>query len=266
MRTQVIVADDEPHLRAHLVQLLQTLWPEHGPGELNLVGEPGDGAQALRLITERRPAIAFLDIRMPGLTGLEVARKVAMQSGHQPLLVFVTAYDDHAVEAFEAAAVDYLLKPVNQERLSQCLRRIAERLDTKTPAASDADPRLAALLDRLDGLELTGPRPPLRWLRSGQGEETELVSTDEVVYFQAGQKYVSAFTRDREHVLRLTIKELTQQLDPEQFWQVHRGLIVNVSQIVRARRDLRGRYVLTVRDRTETLRTSLAYAHLFRSM
>lgn len=264
MSTSVIVADDEPHLRAHLITLLQTLWPEHGAGDLALAGEAADGAQALQLITEMRPAVAFLDIRMPGLTGLEVARRVAAQAGHQPLLVFVTAFDDHAVEAFEAAAVDYLLKPVNQDRLSQCLKRIADRLKTQSPTSGDPDPRLAALLDRLQDLD--GPRAPLRWLRSGQGDETELVPTDEVVYFQAGQKYVSAFTRDREHVLRLTIKDLVQQLDTDQFWQVHRGLIVNVSQIVRARRDLRGRYVLTVRDRSETLRTSLAYAHLFRSM
>ncbi len=271
--TRIVVADDEPHIRRRLVSLLSSVWRDHGHDEFELVGEAEDGDQALDMINGLRPDIAFLDIRMPGMSGLDAARRISEQSEPcSTLLVFVTAYDDHAVEAFEASAVDYLLKPVERERLTQTVRRLSERLteagarNTQGSDVTSAN-QLGDLLKHIERLQTLQPETQtLQWLRASRGDEVELVPVDDVIYFQAGQKYVSAVTAGREHLLRMSLKELVSRLDGEKFWQIHRAIVVNVSRIKSARRDLRGRYVLQLHDRKETLRCSLAYADLFRSM
>lgn len=245
--TTAVIADDEVNLARHLQAQLAHVWPD-----LDIAGVAHNGVEALSLISRTAPDIAFLDIRMPGLTGLEVARSVPAGTR----VVFVTAYDQYAIDAFAAAATDYLLKPVSEERLRSCIDRFREH---PLPGTD----QLSALLDRLT---VQKPVERLQWLRVGHGDTTRLVSVDEVLYFQSDSKYTTVVTADREQVVRLSIKDLEDQLDPEHFWRVHRGTIVNVRAIDEARRDLRGRYVLKIRGRRDELRTSEAYAHLFRHM
>jgi DNA-binding LytR/AlgR family response regulator len=245
--TRAIIADDEAHLAEHLKRLLAVVWPE-----LEIAGTAHTGIDALALVARIAPDVAFLDIRMPGLTGLEVARSVPPATR----VVFVTAYDEYAIDAFAAAAIDYLQKPVSEDRLRRCV----ERLQAHPPARAE---ELARLLDRLAA---RAPPPSLQWLRVGHGDTTRLVAVDDVLYFQSQSKYTTVVTGDREQVVRMTIKELEDQLDPDRFWRVHRGIIVNVRAIEEARRDFRGRYVLKIRGRNEPLRTSEGYGHLFRHM
>ena len=176
-------------------------------------------------------------------------------------MVFVTAYDDHAVDAFEAAAADYLLKPIDETRLESCLTRLASRLEQKAGRQSE----LHNLLQRLAAPQLPGENR-LRWLRVGRGDEIELVPVADVVYFRSDHKYTTAVTDTRQHLLRRSLKQLIVEPDPNQFWQIHRGLVVNVADIEKAQRDLRGRYLITLRRRRETLRTSQRFAHRFRQM
>jgi DNA-binding LytR/AlgR family response regulator len=244
---RALIAEDEPHLADDLARRLARLWPE-----LEIAAVVHDGLAAREALAELAPDLAFLDIRMPGLSGLEVAR--GAPAGCR--VVFVTAYDEHAVAAFDAAAADYLLKPVADARLEQCIAR----LRAAAPGGQ------GDLLARLQALLPAAANPPLRWLRAQVGQSLRLVAVEEVCYFQAGDKYTGAVTREGEFLLRTPIKELLPQLDPEQFWQVHRGTLVNVSQIVAAKRDLLGRLNLTLRDRPETLAVSRAYVHLFRQM
>lgn len=248
---RILIADDETHLSDDLERRLQRLWPE-----LRIVSVVHDGLAAAQALTELQPDIAFLDIRMPGQSGLEAAR-AASANCPNCRLVFVTAFDDHAVEAFEQAAVDYLLKPVSEERLQRCV----ERLRRQTSATPDQ------LLQRLQALLTTPDKPaPLRWLRAQVGTSVRLVAVDEVCYFQSADKYTAVYTRDAELLLRTPLKELIAQLDPEQFWQVHRGTLVNVRQITAAHHDLLGKVSLSLRERPEKLAVSRSYAHLFRQM
>ena len=244
---RALIAEDEPNLAADLARRLARLWPQ-----LEIAAVVHDGLAAREALAELAPDVAFLDIRMPGLSGLEVAR--GAPAGCR--VVFVTAYDEHAVAAFDAAAADYLLKPVADARLEQCIARLRA-----APAHDPGD-----LLARVRALLPVVPNPPLRWLRAQVGQITRLVAVEAVCYFQAGDKYTSAVTREGEFLLRTPIKELLPQLDPDQFWQVHRGTLVNVGQIVAAKRDLLGRLALNLRDRPETLAVSRSYAHLFRQM
>ena len=248
---RALIADDEPALRTELRRLLAAAWPE-----LAIVASVGDGAAALEAIERLRPDVAFLDIRMPPPSGLDVARR----AGPDTAVVFVTAYDTHAVEAFERAAVDYLLKPVLGSRLEETVDRLKRRLaggDRNEP-----DPQVLESLIR----RLADTPEYLHWLRVGQGERVELVAVDDVCFFQSDRKYTAAVTRDREHLVRTPIGELAARLDPGRFWRIHRGGIVNVAAIEAARRDLRGRYRLTLKERPEVLRVSAAYGHLFRRM
>jgi DNA-binding LytR/AlgR family response regulator len=248
-----VIADDEPHLATHLASRLAALWPE-----LDLLATAANGLEALERIETLQPDIAFLDIRMPGLTGLEVARRLNVSCR----IVFVTAYDQYAVEAFEREAVDYLLKPVNDERLQQTIARLRSSL--AQPAAALPDPLLAQLQALLS--ESSNKPAPLRWVKAQVGQAVKLVATEDICYFQATDKYTAVFTRDAELLIRTPIKELVEQLNPEQFWQVHRGTLVNVRQIAAARHDALGRVSLQLKDRPETLAVSRAYAHLFRQM
>jgi DNA-binding LytR/AlgR family response regulator len=245
---KALIADDEPHLAAHLAQRLAALWPE-----LELVASVGSGTEALERIQALRPDFAFLDIRMPGLSGLEVASRLTVPCR----LVFVTAYDQFAVAAFEREAVDYLLKPVNDERLG----RTIARLRAMAPA-----PPPEALLDQLRALLGRGAAGPLRWIKAQAGPVIRLVGVDEVCYFKASEKYTTVCTRDAELLIRTPIKELAEQLDPGQFWQVNRGILVNARQIAAARHDAMGRLVLQLKSRPETLPVSRGCAHLFRQM
>jgi DNA-binding LytR/AlgR family response regulator len=245
---KAIIADDEQHLAEDLRRRLAQLWPE-----LQIAAVLHDGIAAAQALQELKPDIAFLDIRMPGQSGLDAARAAAADCR----VVFVTAFDDHAVQAFEQAAVDYLLKPVSDERLARCV----ERLKQRSGAAPDA------LLARLQQLLATQNKPePLRWLRIQVGQSVRMVAVEEVCYFQSADKYTSVLTRDAELLLRTPLKELVDQLDPDQFWQVHRGTIVNAKQIVSAHHDLLGKVTLTLRDRPEKVAVSRSYAHLFRQM
>lgn len=246
-----LIADDEPALRAELERLLADTWPE-----LNIAASVGDGAAALDAIGRSTPDIAFLDIRMPPPSGLEVARRV----GADTALVFVTAYDTHAVEAFERAAVDYLLKPVAGPRLEETVSRLKRWL--AGGRRGGPDPRTLESLIR----RLADAPAYLHWLRVGRGEQVEIVAVDDVCFFRSDRKYTAAVTRDREHLVRTSIAELATRLDPERFWRIHRGVIVNVAAIAAARRDLRGRYRLTLKERPEVLRVSAANGHLFRRM
>jgi len=240
-----LILEDEPLLAEQLRGKLALLWPE-----LEIVGMPAEGREALRLAREAEPDIAFLDIRLPGMSGLEVAAALPAHTR----VVFVTAYDEFAVEAFRAAAVDYLLKPVSDERLAATINRLRRE-------GNQNREELLALLQQVSAAPSW-----LQWIRAGLGDTTVLVPVDEVVYFRADAKYTSVMTHVREHHVRRAISQLESQLDPGKFWRIHRGIIVRVDQIASASRDLRGRYVLTLRDRPEKLRSSQAYGHLFKHM
>ncbi len=248
---KAVIADDEDLPRAELRRMLAAAWPE-----LVIAAECEHGPAAVEAIEEHRPDVAFLDIRMPGRSGLDVARAASGRCH----VVFTTAYDSHAVEAFDAGALDYLLKPIDAQRLAQAVARLRERL-----AAQSAAPDLDALVERLrlKGGETT---PKLRWISASVGDTIKMFSIDEVVFFQSDEKYTRvACARDESHV-RKPLKEIAEGLDAEEFWQVHRGTIVRASAIARAQRDEMGRITLHLRDHAEKLAVSQAYAWRFKPM
>ncbi len=253
-----IIADDEPRLAEFLRVRLSALWPE-----LVISGIAHNGPAAQALIADEAPDIAFLDIRMPGLTGLDVARA----AGARVHVVFVTAYDQYALQAFDSAAVDYLLKPVTDDRLAQTIERLRSRLAAHAPA-----PELAAALATLAKFApslagtVAGAPERLAWIRAAVGTNVRLIPVDEICYFQANDKYTSVFTAEGEALIRTPLKELGEQLDPERFWQVHRGTIVNLAHVSATTRDLAGRIALTLKARPEKVAVSRAYAHRFRQM
>ena len=251
-----IVAEDEALLRQSLVDQLRRAWPQ-----LRIVAECEDGASALEALAEHRPDVAFLDIRMPGLSGLDVAAAAAELSARTQI-VFVTAYDQYAIDAFERGAIDYLLKPITPERLAATVQRLQARTGHQ-----DAD-ALAALLKRL-GTAL--PRadsapPPLTWLTASAGRETRLILVDDVAYFRADNKYTTVVTADGEALLRTPIRELLAVLDPGTFKQIHRSTIVNLKAIAGIVRDDSGRGTVRLKSRPETLAVSAPFMALFRHM
>jgi DNA-binding LytR/AlgR family response regulator len=248
---KAVIADDEAPLRQFLRARLAELWPE-----LVICGEAKNGKEALALVERHRPHIAFLDIRMPGLSGMEVAGKIAGSCR----IVFVTAYDDHAVEAFEKEALDYLLKPVSQERLARTVMRLKQAIESGAAGPSDLLQRLMARLSELKGAAR------LQYLRVQHGDGVRLIHADEVIYFKAEDKYTTVITREGESLVRKPIKELAEELDHEKFWQIHRGAIVNVRFIARMSRSLTGKGVIKLKDRSETLTVSSRYMHLFKQM
>lgn len=251
---KAVIADDEPLLAKHLKARLAVLWPQ-----LEIAGVATNGIEARDMIEDLRPDIAFLDIRMPGLSGLEVVQALSAEARGACRVVFVTAYDEFAVQAFEREAVDYLLKPVADDRLQAAVERLRRKPSKPTSKQSDD------LLQRLQAL-LPKSAEHLRWVRASVGNDVRLIATEEICYFQASDKYTAVFTPDAELLIRTSIKELLEQLDPEQFWQVHRGTLVNVRQIVSARHDAFGRVSLKLRDRKEAVAVSRGHAHLFRQM
>jgi DNA-binding LytR/AlgR family response regulator len=249
---KAVIADDEAHLRQYLRQKLNEVWPE-----LQVAGEAGNGTEALSLIEQLQPQVAFLDIRMPGLTGMQVAEKL---SGVGCRIVFVTAYDAYAVEAFEKDAVDYLLKPVSQARLEITVARLKEKLESEAALPINAIRRILARLAPDPGAGF------LQYIHVQHGDEIRLVAVSEVLYFKAQDKYTTVMTRDKEYLIRKTIKELTEELDPQSFWQIHRGTIVRVSAVARVGRSLTGKGVLRLKESNETLMVSSRYMHLFKQM
>jgi DNA-binding LytR/AlgR family response regulator len=248
---KALIADDEPHLARYLAERLEALWPG-----LEILPGAANGLEALRRIDAEAPDIVFLDIRMPGLTGLEVASR----SDRRTHVVFVTAYDQYAAEAFDRDAVDYLLKPVTDERLAKCIERLKRKI-----AQAEKPPALDELLARLASLAAPAAGR-LRWVRALKGEVVHQIPVDEVLYFQASDKYTCVITREGESLIRLPLAELAAQLDPEAFAQIHRGTVVNVGEIASSRRDLGGRVFVKLKDGSTELAVSRSYAHLFKQM
>jgi DNA-binding LytR/AlgR family response regulator len=262
--TTALIADDEPNLARALAEHLARLWPE-----LQLLPTARNGVEAAERIAALQPDLAFLDIQMPGLTGLEVAQGIEGATR----VVFVTAYDAHAVQAFEQDAIDYVLKPVHSERLARTVERIRRALElAAAPAAgSDDGARLLATLQRLlpgalPGHASTARPAPLRWVRAGSGDTVHQVPVDEVLFFRADDKYTCVQTAHAEHLIRTPIAELAAQLDPQQFVQVHRSTIVNLQHLVGTRRDDSSRLFLRIRGHAAELPVSRAYVPLFKAM
>lgn len=256
MPLEALIAEDEDLLRQSLVEQLGRLWPE-----LRLVAECEDGASALEQLAEKQPDIAFLDIRMPGVTGIEVARSLA-QISPRTQVVFVTAYDQYAIDAFEQGAMDYLLKPVSDERLLATRERILARL----PSARQDDAVLEQLLQRLGAAPQAAGKPPLAWITASNGRDTQLIMLEDVIYFRADNKYTTVVTAEGESLLRTPLKELMDVLDIQQFRQIHRSTIVNMKSVAAVSRDDAGRGVLRLKQRSETLLVSQPFMTLFRGM
>ncbi|MCE2724067.1 MAG: LytR/AlgR family response regulator transcription factor [Burkholderiales bacterium] len=252
--TTAIICDDEPRLAQALRDLLKAAWPE-----LNVLALGQSGGEALGLIAEHEPDIAFLDIRMPGLSGLEVARQV-VSSDAAPRIVLVTAYDQHAIEAFEARAVDYLLKPVKAERLAETVTRLKVSMNAGTPTT--VDQKLVDALRQISSTE----RKFLRWLNCGQGSEIDVIATGEVLFFQSRDKYTAVITADKERYVRTPIRDLLNELDPDEFWQVHRSSVIRVAAIERVLKDDVGRMRVKLRGTNELVPVSAAFTGRFRQM
>jgi DNA-binding LytR/AlgR family response regulator len=245
-----VVAEDEAPLRGELVEQLGKLWPE-----LGVVGEAADGLEALRLLDQHQPDILFLDIEMPGAKGIDVARQV----GGRSHVVFVTAYDQYAVAAFDQGAVDYLLKPLSGARLFTAIARLKSRLG-QAPAP------LTGVLDQLAARPAGTGRAPLRWINASVGQTLRLITVDEVMFFQSDNKYTRLALKDGEALIRKPLKELIDELDPQQFWQIHRSTLVNVNAISSVSRDFRGRMQIKLKHGSEMLLVAESCTHLFRQM
>ncbi len=272
-----LIAEDEPLLAQALAADLARLWPE-----LQLLATVGDGLSAAAQALALKPSVCFFDIRMPGASGLDAAQALAEDwpdGTPFPLLVFVTAYDQYALAAFDAQAVDYLVKPVELPRLAACVARLKKRLtdaDAATgasTASAAANTPLAQALEQLRALLGSGiggpapaPAPRLEVIQAAVGNTVHLVPVAEVLYFEAADKYLRVVTAEREHLIRLSLRELLPQLDAQQFWQVHRSLVVRAAAITTAVRDESGKVALQLRGRPERLTASRLYAHLFKGM
>ncbi|HEU4846313.1 MAG TPA: LytTR family DNA-binding domain-containing protein [Burkholderiaceae bacterium] len=262
-------------MRDHLQTLLASAWPE-----LRIVAKAANGLDALRLIDEEAPDVVFLDIRMPGMTGLDVAARLA-GGERPPRIVFITAYDQYALDAFDHSAVDYLLKPASQQRLGKTVAKLKAALRARegeragAPASVSGDASAAvlqALLRQLGGGAAPAPAlapppaPPLQWIRAAHGDETRLIPIDEVIYFQSNDKYTSVFLAGGESLIRTPLSKLREQLDEQQFWQIHRSVIVAARHVAGTRQDFRGRLMVQLKGRPEQLVVSRNYVDLFRQM
>lgn len=254
--TSAVIADDEPHLATYLRDELSRLWPE-----LRILRIARNGVEAAAVIAELQPDLAFLDIKMPGLTGLEVAQGIEGSTR----VVFVTAYDEFAVQAFDHEAIDYVLKPVKAERLARAIERVRRSLAQTVPPEPDA--RLASVLRTLLPAGPTAaPDDWLRYVRASHGELTQQIAVADVLFFRADDKYTCVLTADGEHLIRTPIAELLAQLDLAQFWQIHRSTIVNLRHVAGTRRDELSRLFVRMRGHDGELPVSRAYVHLFKAM
>jgi len=275
--TTAVIADDERLLREQLRARLAEVWPA-----LEIVAEAKNGAEAVALTEQHRPDIVFLDIRMPGMTGIEAARAIAQlpvddddaetsTSGdgppwHGPEIVFITAYDQYAIEAFEQGVVDYVLKPAERERLQVTVERIRKRLaqrrsDDGAPAAG-----LQQLLQKLATQINPNAAPRLKWIQATVGQSIQMIPVEDVLFFISDEKYTRVQTATTEALIRKPIKELVDELDPQLFWQIHRSTLVNATAISGVTRDLRGRQIVSVKGHPEKLEVSRSYTGLFKGM
>ena len=261
-----LIAEDEPLLAEGLRADLAALWPE-----LQVSATVGDGPRAIEQALAQQPEVCFFDIRLPGCSGLEAAQALAEDwpdaagSAPFPLIVFVTAYDDYALKAFEAQAVDYLVKPVDRPRLAACIGRLKARLGCR-PAPAEALQATVEQLRALLGATPAAAAPRLEVIQAQVGNLVHFVPLDEVLVFEAADKYVRVLTAAREHLIRISLRELLPQLDPARFWQVHRGTVVQARAIATARREESGKVTLSLRGRPEKIAVSRLYAHLFKGM
>jgi DNA-binding LytR/AlgR family response regulator len=267
-----IICDDEPLLREQLQARLERLWPA-----LDVVAACTNGREAIVAAETHEPDIAFLDIHMPVMNGLDAAKEiralsVAKDDGHRTELVFVTAYDEHAVSAFERGAIDYVLKPFSDERLQETIARLQERLGVRAnsnasaSAGTSANASGDALLDVLRQLTDAPKKNYLQWIKASVGQTVRLIPTEDVLYFQSDEKYTRVVMADSEVLIRKSIKELLDELDPVRFWQIHRATIVNTRAIAGVVRGLRDQADLKLKGRTEILTVSRNYTHLFKQM
>ena len=256
MNFRGVIAEDEELLRTALSSLLKEAWPQ-----LQIVAECEDGASALESIAELQPDVAFLDIRMPGLTGIEVAAALSEVSPRTQV-VFVTAYDQYAIDAFDQGAIDYLLKPITRERLLATVQRIQARAAAGHPDGAT----LEALLRHLSAREMPASKPPLVWITASAGKDTRLIMVDDVAYFQADNKYTTVMTAEGESLLRTPLRELLDSLDAATFKQIHRSTIVNMKAVASVSRDDTGRGRLKLKNRPEMLTVSQPFMSLFRNM
>jgi len=244
-----VVAEDEAVLRDELIGHLRQIWPE-----LSIAGVAEDGIQALSLFENLKPNVVFLDIQMPGLTGIDVARVI----GDRSHIVFVTAYDSHAVAAFEQGAVDYILKPYEVTRLARAVARVRSKIEAEAP------PSLKPVLDEI--AQLATPKKPLRWIRASSGNDVRLILVDDVCFFQAEAKYTTVATPDGDAIIRTSLKQLKAELDPDVFLTIHRSTIVNFNAIRSVTRGIDGSMQILLKDRPERLTVSDANRHLFKMM
>ena len=248
-----VIADDERLMREQIVARLKDAWPE-----LAIVGEAANGREAVALVRSREPDVVFLDIRMPEMDGIEAAQALAGLVH----VVFVTAYDEYAIRAFEHGAVDYLLKPADPQRVAITCQRLRERLQQKPDPMSDL---LAELAQKISGGAVK-PRDYLRWVQASVGATLRMIPTSDILFFRAEDKYTRVQTEAFEALIRKPIKELVEELDPEEFWQIHRAILVRVDAVEQVSRDFRGHQVVQVRGRPEKLEVSRSFSHLFKQM
>ena len=249
-----IIADDERLMRDQLRMRLQDAWPE-----LQIVGEAKNGDEAVQLVGELKPDLTFLDIRMPGKTGMEAARDI----GDRSLVVFVTAYDQYAVEAFERGAIDYILKPTEPDRLRVTVDRLKERLERPQANVNDS---VSAMLSQL-AEKIASPKPKhLQWIQASIGQDLRMIPVEDILFFRSDEKYTSVQTSGFEALIRKPVRDLADELDPSLFWQIHRATLVNVNAIEGVTRDIRGRHLVMVKGRPEKLEVSRSFLHLFKQM
>jgi DNA-binding LytR/AlgR family response regulator len=264
---RAVLADDERLMREQLRARLAEAWPE-----LQLIAEAKNGAEAVALVAQHRPDIVFLDIRMPGLTGVEAAKQIAQMEVADdellPEIVFITAYDQYAVDAFEQGVADYVLKPAERERLAVTVERIKKRLAARhANEAAPAGAPLQQLLQQLSAQMNPGGAPQrLQFIQASVGSAIQMIPVDEVLFFISDEKYTRVQTATIEALIRKPIKELIDELDPQQFWQIHRSTLVNVKAIAGVTRDFRGRQIVSVKGHKEQLEVSRSYLGLFKGM
>jgi DNA-binding LytR/AlgR family response regulator len=256
-----IIADDERLMRDLLRTRLAQVWPE-----LEIVGEAKNGDEAVQLVDEFKPDLTFLDIRMPGKTGMEAARDIGAASQ----VVFVTAYDQYAVEAFERGAVDYVLKPPEPERLQITVERLKERLAAPAGAGAQAQTNVSAtvtaMLSQL-AEKIAAPKPAyLQWIQASIGQDLRMIPVEDILFFRSDEKYTSVQTEKFEALIRKPVRDLADELDPALFWQIHRATLVNVNAIEGVTRDIRGRHLVMIKGRPEKLEVSRSFLHLFKQM
>ncbi|BDT58303.1 DNA-binding response regulator [Massilia varians] len=251
-----IIADDERLMRDQLRLRLSEVWPE-----LDIIGEAKNGEEAVELVEQLKPDLTFLDIRMPGKTGMEAARDI----GERSQIVFVTAYDQYAVEAFERGAIDYVLKPTEPERLKLTVDRLKQRLERPNEKASVND-SVQAMLSQL-AEKIAAPKPKhLQWIQASIGQDLRMIPVEDILFFRSDEKYTCVQTASFEALIRKPVRDLAEELDPSLFWQIHRATLVNVNAIDGVTRDIRGRHLVLVKGRPEKLEVSRSFLHLFKQM